>query len=78
MAQAAQIEATRIIEMIEAEVGSRNTPDVSNSGLLRILNNMPLATLLGLATSKCNKTQFGISLRMEVEALRHRWQDSEI
>lgn len=76
MAQASQIEAAQIIEMLEAEVGSRTAPDGINSGLVWTLKQLPLATLLGFVASKCNGTHLEISLKMEVEALRDRLQDS--
>ena len=49
--EVAQIEATNIIEMLEAEVSSRQAPSVDRV-LLRTLQQMPLSALLGLIIAR--------------------------
>ena len=67
--EAAQIEATNIIEMLEAEVSSRQAPSVDRV-LLRTLRQMPLSALLGLIMPRDDV--FGALLEQEVEVLRCR------
>ena len=66
--EAAQIEATNIIEMLEGEVGS-TAPSVDRT-LHRTLRQMPLSALLGLIMPRDDV--FGALLEQEVEVLRCR------
>lgn len=67
---AAEIEAPKIIAMLEQQVGLTKAPHVDQE-LLRILKKMPLVAILGLITSRLPQN-FGILLKAEVEALRGR------
>ena len=66
--EVAQIEATNIVEMLEAEVGSTQAPSVDRV-LLRTLRQMPLSALLGLIMARDG---FRALLEQEVEVLRCR------
>ena len=64
--EVAQIEATNIVEMLEAEVGSTQAPSVDRV-LLGTLRQMPLSALLGLIMARDG---FRALLEQEVEVLR--------
>jgi hypothetical protein len=66
--EVAQIEATNIVEMLEAEVGSTQAPSVDRV-LLGTLRQMPLSALLGLIMARDG---FRALLEQEVEVLRCR------
>ena len=66
--EVAQIEATNIVEMLEAEVGSTQAPSVDRV-LLRTLRQMPLSALLGLIMARDG---FRPLLEEEIEVMRRR------